>query len=100
MNDEVGITNLGSVPAGMTFLDAVEASKGQRKYTINPERIGRRLTLCEMQREIWRIADQLPGDVRSQLQLLAGGSFDAGKRMDARMKQLKAALTAAGVPIP
>jgi len=97
---EVGVTNLGPVPEGMTFLEAVEAAKVLRKYTIDPERIGHRLTVCEMQREIWRIAGNLPEPERSNLRMLAGAAFDAGKRMDARMKQLKAALTKAGVAIP
>ncbi len=91
-SDETGITNLGPVPNGMSFLDATEAAIPNRKYTINPERIGRRLTLCETQREIWRIADTLPDPHRSQLQMLAGASFDYGKRMDARLKELKAEL--------
>jgi len=90
--NEVGVTNLGPVPAGMTFLAAIDAARGQRKFTINPERIGHRLTLCETQREVWRIAEHLPEPERSQLQLLAGAAFDMGKRMDARMKELKSML--------
>lgn len=90
--DETGITNLGRVPEGMTFLDAAEDIRGQRKYHINPDHQSRRLTLCEVLREIWRIADALPEPQRSRLQLLAGASFDFGKRMDARMKELKGML--------
>lgn len=90
MFDEVGVTNLGRVPAGMTFIDAVAAARSQRKFTINPEAIGHRLTVCETQREIWRIAEGLPEPERSKLQLLAGAAFDMGKRMNARMVELKA----------
>lgn len=90
--DETGITNLGPVPEGMTFLDATKAVKPKRKHQINPEHRSKRLTVCETVREIWRIADRLPEPERDQLQLLAGAAFDYGKRMDARMKQLKAML--------
>ena len=89
MSGEVGITNLGPVPDGMTFLDATKAVTGQRKYAINPDHHSNRLTVCETMREIWRIAEHLPEPERSQLQLLAGAGFDYGKRMDARMKELK-----------
>lgn len=87
---EEGITNLGRVPEGMTFLDAVDAIQSQRKYQINPAYQSRRLTLCETLREIHRIAETLPEPERARLQTLAGAAFDFGKRMDARMKQLKA----------
>lgn len=86
---EVGITNLGDVPDGMSFLEAIRATIPHRKYEINPRHHSRRLTICETQREIWRIADRLPEPARSQLQLLAGAGLDFGKRMDARMKELK-----------
>ena len=90
--DEVGLTNMGSVPAGMSFRDACRLIWAKRKYLINPAHHSRRLTLCETQREIWRIADTLPEPARSELQMLAGCAFDAGKRMDARMKELKGML--------
>lgn len=96
MAGEVGITNLGPVPEGMTFLEATKAVAPQRKYQINPHLHSHRLTVCETQREIWRIAEILPEPERSQLQLLAGASFDYGKRMDARMKELKARCTCFG----
>ena len=86
---EEGITNLGPVPEGVTFLDATRAVSASRKYHINPGHHSRRLTLCETVREVWRIADELPEPVRSQLQMLAGAAFDYGKRMDRRMKELK-----------
>ncbi len=94
MSSEVGVTNLGPVPDGMSFLEATEAMVPNRKYHINPEHRSRRLTVCETQREIWRIADELPEPQRSQLQLLAGAGYDYGKRMDRRMKELKAELNA------
>jgi len=92
MAGEEGITNLGPVPAGMTLLGALEATRAARKYHINPEHQSHRLTICETQREIWRIAETLPEPHRSQLQLLAGAAFDFGKRMNARMVELKAAI--------
>lgn len=87
--NEVGLTNLGPVPPGMTFLAATESMVAARKYQINPRHQSRRLTLCETVREVWRIADKLPEPERSQLQMLAGAAFDYGKRMDRRMKELK-----------
>lgn len=89
---ELNITNLGPVPEGMSFLEAAEAVKPQRKYHINPAHQSRRLTLCETLREIHRIADNLPEPERSDLHMLAGAAFDFGKRMDRRMKELKAML--------
>jgi hypothetical protein len=93
---EQGITNLGPVPEGMTFLEATKAVAPLRKYKINPRHHSGRLTVCETQREIWRIAETLPEPERSKLQLLAGASFDYGKRMDARLKELKARCTCFG----
>lgn len=89
---EVGITNLGPVPEGMAFLEAVAAVQPKRKYQINPDHHSRRLTICETQREIWRIAETLPEPARTRLQLLAGAGFDFGKRMNQRMVDLKAML--------
>lgn len=93
MVSEAGITNLGPVPDGMSFLEASAAAVGQRKYHINPDHQSRRLTICETMREVWRVAETLPGPQRDQLQLLAGAGYDFGKRMDARMKELKARCT-------
>lgn len=90
MSGEEGVTNLGPIPEGLSVLDAMAAVRDHRKYRINPGHESRRLTICEAVREIWRIADTLPEPERSQLQLLAGAAFDFGKRMDARMKELKA----------
>jgi hypothetical protein len=76
----------------MTFRDACRSIWAKRKFFINPAHESRRLTLCETQREIHRIAETLPEPARSDLQMLAACGFDAGKRMDARMKELKGML--------
>ena len=94
--NEVGVTNLGPVPEGMTFIEATVAAVPLRKFKINPGHHSQRLTVCETQREIWRIAKPLPEPQRSQLQMLAGQGFDMGKRMNARMVELKAMLEAGG----
>lgn len=91
MAGEEGITNLGAVPAGMSFLEATEAAAPCMKHRINPDHHSKRLTLCETVREIHRIAERLAEPERGKLQTLAAAAFDYGKRMDARMKQLKAA---------
>ncbi|KWT70763.1 hypothetical protein APY04_0824 [Hyphomicrobium sulfonivorans] len=88
--DETGITNLGPVPEGLTFLEATKALT--LKHRINPDHHSKRLTVCETQREIWRIADGLPEPVRSDLKALAAAGYHYGKCMDLRMKQLKAML--------
>jgi hypothetical protein len=90
--EETGITNLGPVPEGMTFLEAARAVADQRKYAINPEKDSRRLTICETMRELHRRADALPEPHRSDIQTLAGAGFDFGKRMNQRMIDLKAML--------
>lgn len=97
VNDETGITNLGVIPEGMTFAAAIAAAKPQRKYTIDPYRKTEltRLTLCETLRALWREVDTLPdGPQKEQMREYLGAAFDFGKRMDARMKQLKAMLLA------
>ena len=90
MAGEEGITNLGPVPNGMSFQDAIALTQSDRKYFINPDHQSRRLTICETMREVWRVADTLPEPQRSQLQILAGAGYDFGKRMNARMIELKA----------
>ena len=87
--DEIGITNLGSVPEGMTFADATRAARPLRKYQINPHHRSGRLTICETMREIHRIAATLPEPHRAALQDLAWAGFDYGKRMNARMIELR-----------
>ncbi len=86
---EVGITNLGPVPEGMEFYDAIVAARPLRKHWINPEHHSKRLTVCETLREIWREADGEDPDPE-RLKELAAAAFDFCKRMDRRMKELKA----------
>lgn len=92
-HQETGITNLGLVPRGMTFAEAILASAPQRKYHINPYEGGHRLTLCDTIRNSWQLVDKLPdGPEKQQLYENFRAMFDFGKRMDARMKELKALL--------
>jgi len=86
--DEQGITNLGPVPEGMSFLEATRALP--LKVAINPEHQSRRLTICETMREVWRMADRIGGQDGQDLKALAAAGFHYGKAMDARMKELKA----------
>lgn len=91
MIGEEGITNLGKVPAGMTFAQAIEATKPLRKYALNHYEGGHRLTICDTIRQTWRVLDAMPDNPeKEQIReyLLAMGDF--AKRMDARMKELKA----------
>lgn len=85
---ETGVTNLGPVPEGMDFYPALCALRDQRKYTINPAHHSRRLTFCEVMREICREAASEAPDMAKIADLAAAG-FDFGKRMDRRMKELK-----------
>jgi len=88
---EIGVTNLGPVPEGMEFYEAIASVRVQRKHRINPAYHSRRLTYCEVMREICREAASERPDMAKIADLAAAG-FDFGKRMDARMKQLKAML--------
>lgn len=91
MRREDGITNLGRVPAGMTFEAATRAVADKRKYTINPYGGSHRLTICDTIRNMWRVVDGLPdGKEKELLRLYLGASFDYAKRMNNRMQQLKA----------
>ncbi len=95
MAGEDGITNLGPVPAGMTFADAIEATKPRRKFVLNHYEGGHRLTICDTIRHTWRVLDTMPDSPeKDQVReyLLAMGDF--AKRMDYRMKELKAMLDA------
>lgn len=83
------VTNLGPVPEGVAFLDAVFASAEQRKHRINPRHESRRLTICEISREVWRLADTLPEPARGQFQELAAAAFDMGKRLHHRVVELR-----------
>jgi hypothetical protein len=91
--DETGVTNLGLVPKGMTFSEAVASMRDKRKYRINPYDGGHRMTLCDTLRAMWREIDTLPdGPFKEQMRDYLGASFDYAKRMDARMKELKGLL--------
>lgn len=84
---EIGVTNLGPVPEGMTFLEATKVLT--LKHRINPEHHSKRLTVCETSREIWRIADEIGGKPGSDLKALAAASYHYGKCMLHRMEELK-----------
>lgn len=85
---EVGITNLGDVPDGMTFRAAIESTVGSRKYELNPHHESRRLTICETLREIHRETERPEPDM-AYIRFLVMSAGDFAKRMDARMKELK-----------
>lgn len=88
--DETGITNLGRVPAGMTFAEASAAVRHLRKYRINPYEGGHRLTICDTLRMTWREVETLPdGPAKAQILNYLGQAFDMAKRMNARMQELK-----------
>lgn len=92
--EEQGITNLGPVPPGLSYPQAVALMKKKRKYEINPYEGGHRMTLCDTTRMAWREVDNLPpSPEKRQLYEYLGAIFDYGKRMDARMKELKSLLT-------
>jgi len=93
---EAGGTNLGPVPAGMSFVEATRAARPQRKFQINPQHYSGRLTICETAREIHRIAATLPERERAAIQDLAWAAFDFGKRMNARMVDLRGMVEALG----
>lgn len=93
---ELFVTNLGPVPAGMTFLEATIATRDRRKHQVDYYVKGTRLTICDTLRHMRRIIDTLPdGDERAALQEFTDAAVDYAKRMDARMKELKALLDAA-----
>lgn len=91
--DETGITNLGRVPKGMSFLDATISMRGERKFAVDYYAKGTRLTICDTLRHMRRIIDTLPeGPDRAALTEYTDAAVDYAKRMDARMKELKAML--------
>lgn len=88
--NEVGVTNLGLVPKGMSFFEAVLKTKDKRKYVLNPYEGGHRLTICDVLRAMWKTLDTMPeSPQREQLYEFLGFCGDAAKRMDVRMKELK-----------
>lgn len=89
--DESGITNLGRVPAGMSFAEASAAVRHLRKFHINPHEGGHRLTICDTLRMTWREVERLPdGPGKTQILEYLGQAFDMAKRMNARLQELKA----------
>lgn len=96
---ELGITNLGLIPQGMTLVQALRTTRDLRRFTIDPEKESGRLTLCETQREVWRTAERLPEPERSELRELAAAAYDFGKRMDARMRSLRERCVANGIGV-
>jgi hypothetical protein len=85
------VTNLGPVPPGMTFLQATRAMKPQRKFEIDYYAKGNRLTICDTLRHMWREVDKLPNsETKATLREYIAASVDYAKRMDLRMKELKA----------
>lgn len=90
---EEGITNLGLVPNGMTFAQATESVKPQRKYFINAYEGGHRLTVCDTLRMTLREVNKLPPSPEvEQIKEYIAQAYDYGKRMDARMKYLRSIL--------
>lgn len=90
MTDEVGVTNLGRVPPGMSFAEATEALKSSRKYQIDYYEGGNRLTICDTIRHTWRITDSMPRTPEvDQIREYLAAMADYAKRMDARIKELK-----------
>lgn len=88
MSDETGITNLGPVPHGMSFRDAIRQTESARKYVLNPHHESRRMTICEALREIYRETEKPEPDLE-YVRFLVMSAGDFAKRMDARMKELK-----------
>lgn len=96
--DEYLITNLGLVPEGLSYAEAVEAVKHLRRYHINPYSGGHRLTLCDTLRMSWRLLDELEETPQQkQLYEYLAQSFHYAKAMDARMKYLKSILDERGI---
>jgi glycine/D-amino acid oxidase-like deaminating enzyme len=90
VSGEQGITNLGPIPEGMDFATATANARHLRKYHIDPDKPLTRLTICDTLRALWNALDALPdGEVRQQARDYIAAAYDYGKRMDARMKELK-----------
>lgn len=90
---EEGITNLGFVPSGMSFSDAIKSIKNQRKFHVNAFEGGHRLTICDTIRMTLREVYKLPPSPETeQIKEYLEQAYDFGKRMDARMKYLRKTL--------
>jgi|SRR5215217_1604560 len=87
---EEGITNLGLVPEGLSFSEAIKSIKPKRKYFINAYEGGHRLTVCDTLRMTLREVYKLENTPETeQIKEYIAQAYDFGKRMDARMKYLK-----------
>ena len=92
-NAEEGITNLGLVPVGSSFLQAINSIKKDRKFFINENEGGHRLTICDTLRMSLREIKKLQESPEKEiLKEYIAQAYDFGKRMDARMKYLKSVL--------
>jgi hypothetical protein len=90
---EEGITNLGMIPDGMSFPDAIRSIKSKRKFFINEYEGGHRLTICDTLRMTLREVNNLPDTLeKKQIREYLEQAYDFGKRMDSRMKYLKSIL--------
>lgn len=95
---EEGITNLGLVPEGMSFAQAINSIKNKRKFHINAYEGGHRLTICDTLRMTLRELDKLkPTPETEQIREYLAQAYDFGKRMDARMKYFKTILDENGI---
>ncbi|HEY4136486.1 MAG TPA: hypothetical protein VGO34_14875 [Alphaproteobacteria bacterium] len=93
MAGEEGITNLGDIPRGMTFEQAIKATRHLRQYSIDRHDGGNRLTICDTLRQIWLTLDGMPNSTEKDLIVeYVQAAADMAKRMDARIKELKAQL--------
>lgn len=98
--EEKGVTHLGMVPEGMSFFEAIEAARPQRKYTMETAQDDHRLTLCNTLRQAWAEADTLPdSEQKTRVKEYMLAATDFAKRMDSRMRQLKARLRDHGISI-
>lgn len=90
---EEGITNLGMIPDGVSFSEAIKSIKDKRKFFIDPYEGGHRLTICDTLRMTLRETYNLP-DSKEKEQIIEylEQAYDFGKRMDARIKYLKSVL--------
>lgn len=92
-SDETGITNLGIIPDGMAFSQAINEAKSQRKFFINAYEGGHRLTICDTLRMTLREINKLEDSIEKEtIKEYIAQAYDFGKRMDARMKYLKSIL--------
>ena|SRR5215217_6083212 len=97
-SSEEGITNLGLVPQGASFYDAITSIRDKRKYFIRPYEGGHRLTICDTLRMTYREADKLyDSEEKEKIKEYISQAYDFGKRMDARMKYLKEILDERGI---